>query len=178
MHSKRFLHGMIAKHANYCLGIDTNEEGIKELQRYGFNVLQGDVEEMSIGMKFDVVVAGDLIEHLSNPGNFLKCVRKHLKPQGILILHTPNPFSITRFWHALMKGYVEVNKDHKCYYDPITLSQLLEKHGFEVMGVIYTNTLKAPFFKRFVIEFFAKLRNLFYDSFLIIAKTKGVENYV
>jgi 2-polyprenyl-3-methyl-5-hydroxy-6-metoxy-1,4-benzoquinol methylase len=74
-----WLHGLIRKHAKSILGIDYNMEGIKRLQKAGYNVKFSDAENFSLSCKFDIIVASELIEHLSNPGLFLKCARSHLR---------------------------------------------------------------------------------------------------
>lgn len=42
---------------------------------------------------YDMIVSCEGIEHIANPGLFLKSVRKHLKPGGIAVVTTPNT------WH-------------------------------------------------------------------------------
>ena len=43
--------------------------------------------------EFEGIVAGEIIEHLENPMGFLRCCRKTLARNGVLILSTPNPNS-------------------------------------------------------------------------------------
>jgi 2-polyprenyl-3-methyl-5-hydroxy-6-metoxy-1,4-benzoquinol methylase len=171
--SQKFLHKKIAEHSKFLLGVDISSRGVQTLRKLGFNVIEGNVEEITIGRKFDVVIAGDLIEHLSNAGKFLENVKKHLNPDGVLIISTPNPFSITRFYHMLVKKHVEVNPDHTCYYDIMTLKQLLSRHGFLVVEIYYTNSLNPPFLKKLVIDFFIKISEGFADSILIVSKVRN-----
>lgn len=42
------------------------------------------------GTKYDLIVAVEILEHLENPWHFLRNLRKLLKPNGILIISTPN----------------------------------------------------------------------------------------
>ena len=156
--------------------MDLSFDGTEQLRRSGFNVLCGNLETIDIGKTFDVIVAGDLIEHLSNPGLFLDNMKKHLRRDGVLILHTPNPFGITRFFQMLTKKHVEVNPDHACYYDVLTITQLLKRHGYEEIECLYSDTFTPPLHKKIIINSFIGISEGFADSILIIARpesTKG-----
>src|SRR5438270_4003104 len=53
-------------------------------------VIEGDAERMSLerrldGSKFDVVLAGDFLEHLQDPVELLKEVRQFVAPDGVLL---------------------------------------------------------------------------------------------
>jgi len=123
-------HALISKHARYCLGIDIWKEEVDPQQRMGLDILHGSVETMSLGRQFDVIVAADLIEHLANPGAFLDRAAEHLRDGGRLCLVTPNAWSLNntvKYWLGREPG---VNPEHTCWYDFVTLEQLLARHGF------------------------------------------------
>lgn len=96
-----WLYGIINKHAKNVLGVDYLEEDILARKGQGYNVVCANVETMELGDQFEVVVAGDLIEHLSNPGEFMKRVYEHLAPGGLFLLTTPNPTSFVRIVESL-----------------------------------------------------------------------------
>ena len=55
--------------------------------------------------KYDVVLAVEIIEHLENPFHFIRLLQRHLKPEGFIILTTPNVDSFfDRRWF-LFNGY-------------------------------------------------------------------------
>lgn len=57
------------------------------------NPILGDAENLSKTLKnkkFDIILATDIIEHLSSPDNMLEGCYEHLKKGGILFLTTPN----------------------------------------------------------------------------------------
>jgi len=98
-----WLHGIISKYASYCLGVDLLEKEVKKLNELGYNIICADVEKMDLPEKdFDVIVAGELIEHLANPGLFLENCRNHLKDDGLLIITTPNPFCFIHFRRSIL----------------------------------------------------------------------------
>ena len=80
--------------------------------------------------------AGEIIEHLSCAGGFLDAARRHLEPGGRLVITTPNAFAVSNFVYRI-GGRPRINKGHTCWYDEVTLSQLLRRHGYEVEEVSY-----------------------------------------
>lgn len=123
-------HFRIAEAARSCLGVDMWEEEVERRRRAGLNVVTANVETMQLGKTFDVIVAGDLIEHLANPGAFLQRAYEHLRDRGYLCIVTPNAFSVNTVFKSLLGVSAEVNAEHTCWYDPTTLEQLLRRHGF------------------------------------------------
>ncbi len=123
------IHSKIAKVAKECVGIDIDVEKVKMMRRLGYNVIVADAENFSLNRKFDVIVAGELIEHLSNPGLFLDCVRKHLKKTGYLVLTTPNARALRIF---LNKPFTS---EHVQLYNLRALTNLLQRHGFQVTSI-------------------------------------------
>lgn len=92
-------------------------------------IIQGNAETINLKKKFDIVTAGDVIEHLHNQGQFLDNMNKHLKDNGKIVIVTPNVKSPA---YLLFKG----NDYHTCWYCRHTLKYLIEKHGFKVEKII------------------------------------------
>jgi 2-polyprenyl-3-methyl-5-hydroxy-6-metoxy-1,4-benzoquinol methylase len=79
--------------------------------------------------KVDVVVCGEILEHLSNPGHLLDVLRQMQVP---VVVTAPNAFSEAgRGW--LRKSLENVNGEHVAWYSYKTLKTLLVRHGFEVV---------------------------------------------
>jgi len=123
---------MIREYTEKYTGIDIKEENINNAKKLGINVSLADVENFNLKHKFDTVIMFDVIEHLSNPGNALSCISKHMHKESFLIINTPNPFylfGLGRYFH-LWRGVNNINLEHTCWFCPITLRQLLNRHGF------------------------------------------------
>jgi len=76
----------------------------------------------------DVIIAAEVIEHLSNAGHFLDLLREQDKT---VILTTPNAHgSVTQYY--AMRGIDHVNGEHVAWYSWYTLKVLVERHGFEL----------------------------------------------
>ena len=59
------------------------------------NLHAGDAQTFRISAMFDTIVAGEVIEHLENPAQFLARAHEHLKPDGRLVLTTPYAFDFS-----------------------------------------------------------------------------------
>ncbi|HPD13476.1 MAG TPA: class I SAM-dependent methyltransferase [Planctomycetota bacterium] len=132
-----WLHHIVRKHARRVIGLDKDERGVQALCRKGYSILHGDAEMVTLGEEFDCIVAGEVIEHLSNPGLFLRNMKRHLVPGGALILTTPNAFYPKLVWEVLRYGRVSLNHEHTCWYCPGTLRHLLSREGFTEVAMHY-----------------------------------------
>src|SRR5216683_6823005 len=93
--SPHWLHGRLREMFPSVAGIDVSTKNVETLRGHGFgNVYVQSAECFNLSEKFDTIVAGELIEHLANPGLFLQQACAHLKPGGRLVLTTPNAFSL------------------------------------------------------------------------------------
>lgn len=144
---QRWIHGRIAEVAKRLVGIEVSEEQVDALRAEGFDIRLGDAENFDLGEAFDVIVAGELIEHLSNPGLFLDRARSHLRPGGILALTTPNRYSAQSILAVLLTGahppYRKQLTKHVAYFDGDSLPALLERHGFHNVTVSYCKWVGA-----------------------------------
>jgi 2-polyprenyl-3-methyl-5-hydroxy-6-metoxy-1,4-benzoquinol methylase len=133
----KWLHRAICRHSNHAVGIDIDQNGVQFLIDKGYNVIPADAQNFDLNEKFDVVIAGDLLEHLSNTGGFIDSVKRHLKPHGLLAVSTPNPF----WWKTLLKvvliGDPVPHPQHTCWFCEKTIVQLLERQGLSVRKIKY-----------------------------------------
>jgi 2-polyprenyl-3-methyl-5-hydroxy-6-metoxy-1,4-benzoquinol methylase len=131
-----WMHAAVASVATEAVGVELDADLAARARERGFNVVAANAETLDLGRTFDVVWAGELIEHLSCAGGFLDGARRHLEAGGRLVLTTPNAFAVSNFVYRI-GGRPRVNRGHTCWYDETTLSQLLERHGYEVVEVSY-----------------------------------------
>jgi 2-polyprenyl-3-methyl-5-hydroxy-6-metoxy-1,4-benzoquinol methylase len=132
----QFLHAEIARTTGDLHGLDNDIEAIKKLTALGYkNVHLGDAEKLNAATlgQFDAIVAGEIIEHLSNPGLFMDGAHSLLKPGGILVATVPNAWSFTRL-KQLYKGLDDVqwtHSQHTAWYSKATIAALFKRHHFE-----------------------------------------------
>lgn len=122
------LHAAIVREAAYAVGIDrAPAEGV-----LGFDL--DDVGRPDIpcpDLDPELVVAGEVLEHLSNPGFTLARLRRQFPGVPVLVT-VPNAFSAAA--RRRMAGGVEnVNLDHVAWYSWRTLKTLVERAGYEVV---------------------------------------------
>jgi predicted TPR repeat methyltransferase len=133
-----------------CTGLDIDGKTVEELQKAGLfkNVVTGDAERLTGEGEYDVVVAGDIIEHLSNPGSMLDGALKVAKSGGMLIVSTPNAFSLPAF-ARLSGGRFREGAQHVLSFNYLTLQQLLIRHGWRpvsIRGCYQKAALQRAFF--------------------------------
>jgi len=81
----------------------------------------------NLNKKFDVIIAGELIEHLENTGIFLENVKRHLKKEGVFFLTTPNPTSFRFFFYGLFNREPDFG-GHVKYFSYDALKLILKRH--------------------------------------------------
>jgi ubiquinone/menaquinone biosynthesis C-methylase UbiE len=126
-----------ARHAGFSArGIELSEESV----RYGRDVLGLPLEAGDLFARaypddsFDAVTLWATLEHLPDPGAFLREFRRILKPGGTLALSVPNHAGIGQRILGRRNRYVGI--DHVNYFSAGTLRRLLTRHGFVLTRVL------------------------------------------
>jgi len=79
---------------------------------------------------YDTIIAGEIIEHLARPFEFLEECHRMLKPKGRLIITTPNMTSII---YVLDKMECEDKHPHCQAWNPKLFECLLKKTKFKIL---------------------------------------------
>jgi 2-polyprenyl-3-methyl-5-hydroxy-6-metoxy-1,4-benzoquinol methylase len=129
-------------------GIEISELATKTArEKYGVQALTGTLEQhvdKFVPGSFDVVILWALIEHVRNPGEILRTVRRLVRNGGAILLYTPNANSmfhrLARLAHhvtfGMFKGPMEcvIVAMHPMYFTPGTLKRLLKDNNFLVVS--------------------------------------------
>ena len=134
------LHFDLEKISKELYGFDFDQKGLDILAAHGAkNLYRADLEHLEdvpLDKTFDVIVAGEMIEHLNNPGLFLNGIQRFMNADTTLLITTINAYCGMRFlWYGLRgnRGKQEpVHQDHVAYYSFSTLSEILKRHGLSV----------------------------------------------
>ena len=136
--SGQLLHGMLCSSANSLVGIDLSTDGVRILKKNGYsNVMIMDAEDLTLDSKFEVLVAGDVLEHMSNPGNFLAKAESVLEKDGTLIIGVPSALTANNI-RPWIRRDERVHVDHTFYFSPKTLAALCARYDFEPTKLIFT----------------------------------------
>ncbi len=163
---KDWLHKNLKNVSKSIHGLDFLEKEINYFKSKGYDCSYGNVENFSLNKKFEVIVAGELIEHLSNFDGFLTCCRKHLSNDGIMVVTTPNAFAfgnILTIFKRIFGKFPNINKEHTCWFDEITLGLLFKRFNFKIIEI---NTYPSPS-KKNINKFLSKILK-FYPSSKIV----------
>ena len=134
--NKELLHIMLMDVAKELWGIDTDMESVEWLRtEHGTgNILCANIEHVGSIMDdkkkyFELVLASEVLEHLSNPGLALDSIQQYLRDDGCLLITVPNAFCIRNFLNSCLY-FEKVHPDHKMWFSPRTIYQLLDMHGY------------------------------------------------
>jgi 2-polyprenyl-3-methyl-5-hydroxy-6-metoxy-1,4-benzoquinol methylase len=114
-------------------GVEINDEAARYCrEQRGLDVTSGALAEHTYPENsFDIVLMGDVIEHLRDPLDSMRIVQRMLKPGGAVIISTPDIGG----WAARL---LQVKpEEHLYYFAPSTMETLLRKAGLDVVGVKY-----------------------------------------
>jgi len=135
MHSDKWLHRHLVEVSASCLGVDYDAAGVAGLVALGFDCRVADVtggpEQVADRGPFEVVVAGEVIEHLASPQALFTFAAAVLEPGGRLVVTTPNPYARWRA-RAGQIGYVHDNVDHVLLAFPSGIVEFAERTGLRL----------------------------------------------
>jgi 2-polyprenyl-3-methyl-5-hydroxy-6-metoxy-1,4-benzoquinol methylase len=166
-----WMHALVASVASEAVGVELDDALAARARAMGRDVIAADAQTMDLGRTFEVVWAGEVIEHLSCVGGFLDAAHRHLEAGGLLVLTTPNAFAVSNFVYRI-GGRPRVNKGHTCWFDEVTLSQLLRRHGYDIVEVAYVPH-RTPGRLRASLAFVVRSllpRHLAENTLLVVAK--------
>jgi 2-polyprenyl-3-methyl-5-hydroxy-6-metoxy-1,4-benzoquinol methylase len=156
--SSGYLARRLVERGATVVGIDTDEAAADEARDVCEQVLVGDVETMELpfaDQSFDVVLCGDLIEHLRDPERFLTRVRPLIRPGGRLVLTTPNVANwalrlglLAGRWRYTSRGILD--RTHTHLFTKKTLEETLERAGYRIAE--FELTAPVPRFGRPAVE--------------------------
>jgi SAM-dependent methyltransferase len=154
------LHRRLSSVATRCIGVDIDQSGVALLRDEGLEVVLGDVTDpgfpSTLPCLFDVVVAGEIIEHVVNIGGLLANAWEVLKPDGWLLISAPNPYLLAMSIGETL-GWFSGNVDHVADYRPYGMIELAARTNFELTGWLGENDSKFWEGKRKPLHWLARI---------------------
>lgn len=123
-------------------GIEVNPAAAEKAQTICKRVIIGDVEQAEVqaqvNERFDVVVLGDVLEHLRAPERLLTHIRQHwLQPYGWVVLSVPNSGHWI-FRRELLRGrfpyrqYGLFDRTHLRFFSRASLVSMIAESGYKI----------------------------------------------
>jgi SAM-dependent methyltransferase len=149
LRSGAWLHAHLARTASSIVGIDLDAEGVAGARAAGYEATVLDCTDAAAldaaGLApAQLLIAGEVIEHLDSPGALFENAHRLVQPGGLLVVTTPNAYG----WLNVAASLVgrEINHpDHVCMFTWRTLSNLASRHGWRVeQTTVYVPAVK-PF---------------------------------
>ncbi|MGI8421856.1 MAG: class I SAM-dependent methyltransferase [Gaiellaceae bacterium] len=136
-----WLHARLGAVASSLVGLDMSEEGVAAARAEGYEAYVVDAQSAeavrALGLeRADVVIAGEIVEHLDAPGPFLRALAELADE---LVLTTPNAYRLLNVL-APLSGSELVHPDHTNWQSPRTLRTLLEHSGWSDVEVGWYST--------------------------------------
>lgn len=125
------------------IGIDVSARAVREAAGNGVEAYHADIESAPDHLSdLRVITAIDLIEHVAEPGAFLRAVRARLERGGLLYVETPNIDSVVYALGCALSRLTRGNPraayerlfpaQHVQYFTAASLESLARISGFEV----------------------------------------------
>ncbi len=166
-------------------GLDITPQNIKKAQK---KLNHAKVHDLNLPFPyqpntFDLIFALEIIEHLFDTDQFLKNIHRILKPQGILILSTPNLASIKNRLRLLTNHYPQYleystqGAGHIHLYTSTILTNQLRRHHLKIRQLTSPNfpfPVTKTWLPKPIKHFFIRLGDLFptIGSHLIVLAQK------
>jgi 2-polyprenyl-3-methyl-5-hydroxy-6-metoxy-1,4-benzoquinol methylase len=114
------------------------DRGVADYARakYGLNIVDGVLPKPALpDENFDAVVMLHVIEHMPDPSENLREIRRLLKPGGVLVVETPRFDSLMFKILGRRERSLSNCNGHIYFFTVPTLRRMLEQNGFEVIKV-------------------------------------------
>ena len=112
---------------NEVVGVDVDRDALAEAGKLGIETRWANVEELLPfeDESFDVVVAGELLEHVRDPERLVADARRLLRPGGRLVGSVPNAFRLPNRLRFLAGLPPERDPTHLHMFTPREVEALL-----------------------------------------------------
>jgi SAM-dependent methyltransferase len=124
---------LLAQVARYVVGVEVHTESVahasRSYSRPNLVFLQGDARRIPLrAASFDIVVSFETLEHFAEHEEFLREIRRLLRPDGVLLLSTPdrdvyspvgtpaNPYHVRELTREEMRLTLNEHFDHVSLY--------------------------------------------------------------
>ncbi len=170
--------------ASVLVGAELFKPAADEAAKYYDIVYQGDIEMLNLTYNdyFDVVICGDILEHLRDPWRIVDNIYTWLKNGGILVTSIPN----IRYWRILrdviLHGKWEytdagiLDNTHLRFFTRRSFIKLLRNAKFQVLDQqMVIHGPKQNLFNKISFSLFEEFMG---SQFMVLAKKANSDNII
>ena len=112
---------------NEVVGVDVDQDALAQAERLGIETHWADLDAPLPFEResFDVVVAGEVLEHIRDPWRLIGDARALLRPGGRLVGSVPNAFRLKSRLRFLLGREPEEDRTHLHLFSPAAVQSLL-----------------------------------------------------
>lgn len=173
----------LARNGCEVIGVEVDEAKAQLAKQFCNEVITGDIEEELVQNKikgtFDVIIFGDVLEHLVHPEKILSAMHKFLNKESYILISLPNIayFSIRK---KLLFGKFEyqpeggiLDDEHLRFFTFETAKKMIFDSGYKIE---YFDVISVPRFKSFLFIYrvLKKFPSLFGYEFIFKIKSKTI----
>jgi 2-polyprenyl-3-methyl-5-hydroxy-6-metoxy-1,4-benzoquinol methylase len=139
---------------NY-LGIDIDADALKVAKNKGFRVKKVDINNQNLPLNpnsIDSFLCLDVLEHLQDPLEAIKKIKKVLKSDALGIISLPNDLNLVNLIKVLLLGRPLLIREKMwdphshLHFPPISESKKLISKNFSILSIEYIpNSFTVPF---------------------------------
>ncbi|WP_295053507.1 class I SAM-dependent methyltransferase [Sulfuricurvum sp.] len=123
--------------------------------------------------QFDVIICGDILEHLVTPEKTLESLKKYLKSEGVIIASIPNIREFKTMKKIFFEGDFKysdsgiLDKTHLRFFCKKNIISLFENQNFNILKIVSSNQGQAMrYLKR--LRIFKLFLQIFFEEFVTI----------
>jgi 2-polyprenyl-3-methyl-5-hydroxy-6-metoxy-1,4-benzoquinol methylase len=137
-----YLAAVLRQRGYRVTGIEGNPDLAREAAAFCDDVVVADLDGPlpEFNEQFDVILYGDVLEHLKSPKDVLVSLNQNLKPEGIIIVSLPNIANVYLRLHLLMGKFDYqdrgiLDRTHLRFFTRKTFQEFLNEAGLEVLSM-------------------------------------------
>jgi len=164
------------------VGVDIDRELLQKARKYLRETICGDLDTIELDFSkesFDVILMGDVLEHLRYPEDMLRRIRPFIKQNGYIVVSVPNVAN----WEVrknLLWGrfnYTDkgiMDRNHVRFFTLDTITRILNDAGYKIVHLDVAANITMPILWRFSSErkdrLAKRFKTLFAGQFIIKAE--------
>ena len=171
---------LYAKENNYAQNIYGVElckiENSNQTSEIFSNFIIGNIEDLKLPFEkesFNIIICGDVLEHLIDPYTVLNKLKEYLTDDGVIIASIPNIREFKTMKKIFFQGdfkYEEsgiLDKTHLRFFTKKNIIELFKNQGFNIIDIISSNKgMAMRYLKR--LRIFKLFLQIFFEEFVTV----------